>query len=165
MILPETILTFQTLGLYYFQQSSNDSGAGGVFLCCILPIALIVGIFAFSIWSTNQQKAEKLRREQEDTKNMTPEEKAEYYEKKRKSEQLSNKIATYGSTSPAMICPHCQTKGQVRTKKVTQKKGISGSKATGAVLTGGISVLATGLSRKEDATQAHCDKCDSTWHF
>lgn len=162
MILLKICFSFQTLGLFYFQQSNSD---GSVFLCCILPIALIVGIIVFSVWSTNQQKAEKLRREQEETANMSPEEKEQYYKEKRKAKQNSDKIAQFGYTSPAMVCPHCQTKGQVRTKKVTQKKGISGGKATGAVLTGGISVLATGLSRKEDATQAHCDKCNSTWFF
>ena len=44
-------------------------------------------------------------------------------------------------------------------------KGISGAKATGAVLTLGWSLLATGLSRKEQATQAHCSNCGSTWDF
>ena len=67
-------------------------------------------------------------------------------------------LREYGPINPVLICPHCQTKGMVRTKAVDQKKGISGGKATGAVLTGGLSVLATGLSRKERLTQAHCDK-------
>jgi len=71
----------------------------------------------------------------------------------------------WGYLKPAMICPHCQTKGDVRTKAVTRKKGISGAKATGALLTGGVSMLATGLSRKEGLTQAHCDHCNSTWDF
>lgn len=67
--------------------------------------------------------------------------------------------------SNAMVCPHCQSKGTVRTKQVKQKKGISGGKATAAVLTGGLSVLATGLSRKEKATEAHCTRCGNTWYF
>jgi uncharacterized paraquat-inducible protein A len=70
-----------------------------------------------------------------------------------------------GIPNPAMICPHCQTKGSVRVKEVKHKSGISGAKATGAVLTGGVSVLATGLSRKEQLTQAHCETCGATWHF
>jgi len=64
-----------------------------------------------------------------------------------------------------MICPHCQTKGMVYTKQVKKKKGISGGKATAAVLTAGFSILATGLSRKEKSTEAHCDNCGATWHF
>jgi len=64
-----------------------------------------------------------------------------------------------------LVCPHCQQKGYVRTGPITLKKGISGGKATGAVLTGGVSLLATGLSRKEQHTQAHCSNCNSTWVF
>ncbi|MDO8307003.1 MAG: hypothetical protein Q7V58_01430 [Actinomycetota bacterium] len=51
------------------------------------------------------------------------------------------------------------------TKSVKAKKGVSGGKATGAVLTGGISILATGLSRKEKVTEAHCSNCRTTWVF
>ena len=72
-------------------------------------------------------------------------------------------IGTSGSAQ--LICPHCQTKGSVTTRKVTKKTGISGAKATGAILTGGLSILATGLSRKEDLTESHCSHCNSTWRF
>lgn len=73
--------------------------------------------------------------------------------------------STYGAVNLAMVCPHCQAKGKVRTKKVDQKAGVSGGKATAALLTGGISLLATGLSRKVKITQAHCDACESDWAF
>jgi hypothetical protein len=43
------------------------------------------------------------------------------------------------------------------------KKGISGAKAMGGLFTGGISLLATGLSRKENATQRWCAQCDTYW--
>lgn len=65
----------------------------------------------------------------------------------------------------AMVCPHCQSRGTVRTRKVKQKKGISGGKATAAVLTQGMSLLATGLSRKENVTEARCRNCGSVWYF
>jgi len=68
-------------------------------------------------------------------------------------------------TNTAMICPHCQSKGTVTTERVKMKKGVSGTKATAAVLTGGVSILATGLSRKEELTKAHCTSCGNTWHF
>ena len=71
----------------------------------------------------------------------------------------------WGPLNPALFCPHCQTKGKVHTMPVNRKRGVSGGKATGALLTGGLSLLATGLSRKEQATQAHCDNCNSTWDF
>jgi hypothetical protein len=82
--------------------------------------------------------------------NQTPEEK--------KTEQ-------FGKLNAAMKCPHCEKVGKVRTKGTLHKKGISGGKATAAVLTGGVSILATGLSRKESGTQAHCENCSNTWVF
>ena len=68
-----------------------------------------------------------------------------------------------GIINPSMACPHCQVVGKVRTIPVVRKKGLSGGKATAAVITGGFSVLAVGLSRKENVTQAHCDNCRNTW--
>jgi hypothetical protein len=64
-----------------------------------------------------------------------------------------------------MLCPHCQTRGKVNTQTVKVKSGVSGGKATGAVLTGGLSLLATGLSRKQQVTQASCGNCGVTWHI
>ncbi len=72
---------------------------------------------------------------------------------------------TYGPINPPMVCPHCNTAGTVRTKTIMQKKGISGGKATAAVLTDGLSLLVTGLARKERKTQAHCTRCNNTWVF
>lgn len=71
----------------------------------------------------------------------------------------------WGDVNRKLVCPHCQRKGRVRTKRVKRKRGVSGGKATGALLTGGLSVLATGLSRKQQVTQAHCGSCGSTWDF
>lgn len=62
-----------------------------------------------------------------------------------------------------IVCPHCQTRGRVTTKVIKVKRGISGGKATGAVLTGGFSLLGTGLSRKERATEARCGNCQVSW--
>src|SRR5258708_4268591 len=58
--------------------------------------------------------------------------------KKNKALRQADRYAsmTYGNKNVHILCPHCQTKGQVRTKQVEQKVGISGGKATGAVLTG-----------------------------
>jgi hypothetical protein len=61
-------------------------------------------------------------------------------------------------------CPHCGAVGRIKTKRVKQKQGISGGKATGAVLTAGFSVLATGLSRKREVTEMRCKACKMVWH-
>jgi hypothetical protein len=122
----------------------------GFMLIVILVIigGVIMGVVA------NQQ-------EQETLSKMTTEERATYLAKKR----TAAATLTWGPLNPNLLCPHCQTRGKVRTSNVKVKKGISGGKATAAVLTGGVSLLATGLSRKEATTRAHCEKCDSTWHF
>jgi hypothetical protein len=67
--------------------------------------------------------------------------------------------------NPQMICPHCQTQGKVSTRQTKMKQGISGGKATGALMTAGISLLATGLSRKQKVTQAKCAACGNSWAF
>lgn len=72
---------------------------------------------------------------------------------------------THGPISFQMVCPHCQTKGKVRTKAITAKKGVSGGKAAAALITSGLSLVVVGLSRKENLTQAKCENCDSTWQF
>jgi hypothetical protein len=65
--------------------------------------------------------------------------------------------------NPDMICPHCQNKG-VRTATVSREKGISGTKASSALLLGGVSVLVRGLSRMEQETECRCTKCGMLWH-
>ena len=67
--------------------------------------------------------------------------------------------------SSNMICPHCHTKGSVTTQRLKQKVGISGGKATAGILTCGISLLGTGLSRKQWVTEAHCSNCGNVWRF
>lgn len=62
-----------------------------------------------------------------------------------------------------ITCPYCHTAGSVTVKDVKKKAGISGGKATAAVLTVGFSVLATGLSRKEKRQQLKCSQCGVSW--
>jgi hypothetical protein len=64
-----------------------------------------------------------------------------------------------------MVCPHCQVRGKVVTEAKMVKVGISGGKATAALLTGGVSLLGTGLAQKEERTKATCNNCQSTWMF
>lgn len=72
-----------------------------------------------------------------------------------------NKAAN--SKADKIVCPHCQTAGQVEVYLMQRKKGISGGKATGALMTGGISMFATGLSRKENVRNLRCGNCGVTW--
>ena len=81
------------------------------------------------------------------------------------AKSAASRVTPRANVSSAMVCPHCQTRGTVQTQKVKAKKGVSGGKATGALLTGGLSLFATGLSRKETVTQAHCANCGADWIF
>ena len=92
---------------------------------------------------------------------MPPEERAAH----QRNLQRASLDRQHGAVSPQVICPHCHSRGMVRTKAIKKKAGISGGKATAALLTVGVSLLATGLSRKEALTQAHCENCNSIWAF
>lgn len=65
-------------------------------------------------------------------------------------------VAQYGNKNSQMICPHCQTKGEVRALHVKRQ-------------TVAISTTNTILTRKSTqtsvhaATQLHCDNCNMTW--
>lgn len=73
------------------------------------------------------------------------------------------RVVEAGPRDGELLCPHCQTRGTVRTDRVKVKRGISGGKATGAVLTAGVSLFATGLSRKEQVLRATCGNCRVVW--
>jgi transcription elongation factor Elf1 len=73
--------------------------------------------------------------------------------------------ANRGPINPKIECPQCHNVGAVAVRSAKQKVGVSGGKATGAVLTGGVSLIATGLSRKQRVSQAHCGNCGSDWTF
>ena len=89
-----------------------------------------------------------------------------YRDPNKKSRQLGFREKSKGfSFNYKIICPHCQNKGSVITRQTKKKKGISGAKATGALLTAGLSIFATGLSRKEYITEACCKNFGAKWDF
>lgn len=120
--------------------------------------AILLGLILIAIVWSQVNTVLKYRR-------MTPEQRAQERTYRRLAANAASVRAQWGGNNPALVCPHCQTKGRVRVRVVRRKRGISGAKATGALLTGGASLLATGLSRKEALTQAHCEACGSTWDF
>ena len=92
---------------------------------------------------------------------MTPANRSAYL----KQQEDARLTLVHGPVNAAMVCPHCQARSRIRTKAMDRKKGISGGKATAALLTGGVSMLATGLSRKEHVTRAFCENCKNAWDF
>jgi hypothetical protein len=111
-----------------------------------------------------EQKLRELRQ-----KNAERVEKAHERARKAQRELEESRAARLGDRyprlRPEMICPHCQTRGTVTTARTNVKQGISGGKATGAILTGGLSLFATGLSRKQKMTSAKCSNCGAEWLF
>lgn len=66
------------------------------------------------------------------------------------------------TAGPKIKCRHCG-EASVTSRQVRRKQGVSGGKATGAVLTLGWSTLLTGLSRKATVTELHCASCGLTY--
>lgn len=64
-----------------------------------------------------------------------------------------------GVRNEFMVCPHCQTAGNVYVRSEKLKQGISGGKAVAALFTLGVSMLGVGLSRKQRFTRARCARC------
>ena len=125
----------------------------------------IVGIIFAAIWKFQSAEERKVAAMSADERAQYQKQHAEYWRNREAAQREEKALRERGPLNPWTICPHCQTKGTVRTRKVDKKKGISGAKATAAVITGGTSVLVTGLSRKEKLTQAHCENCGSDWLF
>lgn len=129
---------------------------GGIFGVIFAWIVLVVVRDSYAKPPTEEEREPQLR----DLKKMQAEQ--AFAQAKKAARQFD---WTYGSRNNALKCPHCDEKGSVFSKSVNPRKGISGGKAVGAVFTGGVSLIATGISRREKMTQAHCDICDSTWQF
>lgn len=119
-----------------------------------IGISFCAGVVAFCLYSLFSPEMQKKREEHEAQK--AP-------ERALKSPELA--VKKYGEINFALICQHCQTKGKVHTKPVDKKTGLSFTKAGFGLLTGGVSILGTGLSKVDTMTQAHCDNCNSTWVF
>ena len=60
----------------------------------------------------------------------------------------------------AIICPFCQTKGSVKTKK---KKEASPWKMGAGVLTFGTSTILTGTNKQKIQIEARCSTCGQIW--
>jgi hypothetical protein len=62
-----------------------------------------------------------------------------------------------GSISPNLVCPHCQTKGEVY-KKTVQLKETSREK--GII---GATIGRKTITNKGRATEMYCENCETTW--
>jgi hypothetical protein len=74
-------------------------------------------------------------------------------------------VAPVTNTVGRVNCPHCQGIGTVIVEKVKKKKGVSPGKVAGALFTGGISLVGTGLAKKEVVNQLTCTACGISWEI
>jgi hypothetical protein len=78
----------------------------------------------------------------------------------------ANREATARARAEAqarIVCQFCGEAGHVTARMVQRKHGVSGGKATAALLTGGVSLVAVGLSRKGYVTRLTCSNCRMSW--
>lgn len=148
------------------------------FLTALFWIGIVVAIVIYNLIKRDRKRAddarlaalspderEKILAERIEKKNQIAKDAQMQKEERWQAQKRLYAQQEYGAINLSMVCPHCQTKGSIRTKRITKKTGVSGGKAAAAVVTGGLSVLAVGLARKEASTQAHCDNCSNTWFF
>lgn len=62
----------------------------------------------------------------------------------------------FGPLNEHLVCPHCQTKGLVRVRRMERTVTSIGK-------VGGILKTNTTSHTKAIVTQHHCDQCNSTW--
>ena len=86
-------------------------------------------------------------------------------EKKEELRKELLEMSKHGKLFPEVVCTFCQTKGKVRVKKGERKEGLSGGKVAGGMLTGGASILVTGIHRKQEIQNATCGNCRQTWSW
>jgi hypothetical protein len=61
--------------------------------------------------------------------------------------------------APGYACPFCSLQGGVYCMESSSKKGFSTSKVTSALLTGGVSLLFTGLAKMVIEENFLCEQC------
>lgn len=65
-------------------------------------------------------------------------------------------IRAYGEKVAALICPHCQTKGNVRRKKVQRTEKTRVNSLLGAA-------AGIGTNTTREVTQMYCENCQTKW--
>lgn len=126
---------------------------GGFFLFWML---MSFGFFMANMmtWASLSDSAEKRSLEM-----MSESQRASYLKVKASERETFNRIREsamardrYGLVNENLICPHCQTKGQVRTKSVEE---ITKTKV--------VPIIGNNIKSRRGVTQAHCDNCKITW--
>ena len=78
-------------------------------------------------------------------------------EENAESERKFSNVRWAGAISPNLVCPHCQTKGEVHKRRVeltetNREKGVIGAVIGRKTIT-----------NKGSATEMYCENCETTW--
>lgn len=87
---------------------------------------------------------------------MTPDELEAFKQEQKNIKEESLKSSEFGYVNEALVCPHCQSKGAVRTMKTTQVTKNRVNSVVGKA-------VGLGTNSSKDVTQMHCDNCETTW--
>lgn len=68
-------------------------------------------------------------------------------------EDESNRTRQFGHINPVLVCPHCQTKGFVRSKSAEE---ITRTKV--------VPIIGNTFKARKSVTQLRCDRCTTTWN-
>lgn len=140
-----------------------------------IPLSLVLLVIYFYFDAIKKEKeaakeaAKKAAEEELLVANMSPAERRNYLRKKKKAEDarqaveqarhkeraVESNARAYGTLNEALFCPHCQTKGHVRTKRSTSITTTSGGVVD--------SIIAGSKKTRREVTAFHCDNCSTDW--
>jgi uncharacterized Zn finger protein (UPF0148 family) len=106
-----------------------------------LAYILFAAALALIVLSSTWRWVNERRRRNE----MTPEECKEF-----------DMTKAFGLRNGALLCPHCQTKGSMRSKEMVRRQEVT-------VETGNLLRPRHEASVSVNLTQLHCDSCGMTW--
>lgn len=115
----------------------------GFFMACMMT------------WSSLSDSAEKNR-----LSKMSKSERDLYTARKNSIRAAQNEIIAkhraidmYGLPNVNLVCPHCQTKGSVRSKSAEE---VTSTRV--------VPIIGNNIKARKKVTQMHCDNCDTTWN-
>lgn len=132
----------------------SENGAGFFLFWLLISVCLVGGWGITSASLAEKDESRKIA-------SLSPKERETYKTLKSSIDRSQNERmavrmheSQYGSKNPNLICPHCQTKGDVRNKlaeEVTTTKVVP--------------IIGNNIRTKKQITQMHCDNCQTTWNI
>lgn len=129
---------FMEVGLFFFWLWDKHAGL------VIVGTVLLVGTVIYFIAKARQEAKEY----QALLEKMSPEERERHEQERR--DQLNT--ALFGPINALLVCPHCTTTGQVRSKAAIR-----------SVTSVSNTIAKVSATTTRQVTQRHCDKCQTTW--